>query len=106
MTSDQKDSALDKYRSSFLEADDDFHLLNSNLFGKLFCQELMSTQAAFIVLPRILWKIQLRRVMGMKMDLGNGKEPIVIEEQIPGFTIKIIEVPMTPMQLARYAAVH
>ena len=33
---DQKNSILNKYKSFFLEINDDFHFLNSNLFEKLF----------------------------------------------------------------------
>ena len=97
--------AIDVYRSSPLDADEDLHLLNPTLFGRLFSQGMMSAEASLASLPRIMRKLQLRRVKGAKMDIGNGNT-IIIGANIPSYSIKTIEVPMTPIQLARYEAIH
>ena len=102
----QKNNIFDKYKLFFLEIDNNFHFLNSNLFEKLFFQELISIQAVFMMLLHILWKIQLYCMMKMQMNLDNNKKSIVIEKQISDFIIKIIDMIMIFMQLTRYAAVH
>jgi hypothetical protein len=97
IASDQEDSILNKYRLSFLDTNYNLYFLNSNLFGKLFSQELISTQAVFVILLHILQKIQLQHIIRIQINLDNSKEPIIIKEQIFSFIIKIIKMPMTPI---------
>ena len=52
--SNQKNNVLNKYKLFFLETDDDFYFLNSNLFEKLFSQESINTQTVFMMLSHIL----------------------------------------------------
>src|SRR5205814_459476 len=97
MTSDQKNNILNKYKLFSFETDDDFHFLNLNLFEKLFFQELINTQAIFMMFSCILQKIQLHHAMRMQMNLDNSKKSIMIEKQIFDFIIKIINMIMISM---------
>ena len=85
---------LNVYRKSDIDSSSDFHLLNSNLFSKLFQKDKIILKNALIVLSRILKKIQLYHVMRETMNLDEDKISIIIESQISNYLIKIINILM------------
>jgi superfamily II DNA/RNA helicase len=97
--------SLEVYRSSPIDAHNDLHLLDPQLYARLFSMGHISPEASLIALPRILNKIQLRRMMGASMETLDG-ETVVIGAQIPPYVIRTIEVKMTPLQMAQYVKFH
>ena len=80
---------------------------NSKWFKRIAFQEknqqIFTAKATYVLRP-ILTLIQLRRVMGSTMNIGDGL--IRIEENVPLYRIFTVELRMGDRQHASYMALH
>lgn len=82
----------------------DLHLLDPELFRRTFSHGNLSVEDSWIVLPRILRKLRLRRSIGSRMRVqGNA---IVIGAQIPSYGVKTVEVVMSKVHQMEYVNIH
>ncbi|OJD15815.1 hypothetical protein AJ78_03957 [Emergomyces pasteurianus Ep9510] len=96
-------TAREVYQNS--SSDTDLHILDPDLFSSLYSSGHLKSIDAHLALPKIITLIQLRRVKGMTMQISNDKT-IEIGEQVPGYMINTVEIPMTLPQLTRYVQIH
>ncbi|WEW60075.1 hypothetical protein PRK78_005559 [Emydomyces testavorans] len=94
------------YEKSIVSDHHHLHLLNPDLSARTFVSGALEPTTGLTVLPRILNKIQLRRTMGSRMDLGPELGSITIGNQIPSYRVRTIDCPMTPIQLSQYINIH
>ena len=89
-----------------IDSDKDLHLFNSKLFSRLFSQNNIISDNAFITFLKILKKLQFHWIINVQIKLNNNKKSIFIKEQIFRYKIIIINIEMNSIQLIMYIQIH